>query len=570
MQAPVSPLTLTPEEKALVRKYLPALREALPGILEDFYGWVMSQPDMAALVTRSGKSTKLLANKQLAHWLALFETGPDAAFEERARRIGAVHHMIGLTPHWYISGYSFVTARVNELLGSANRFSGRKATEAISAFSKILMFDMQAALSVYSDTAATASAASQGNDFANNLMDSSVNVSIAVNEASIRSGEILRNIQHMDGEAQAIGAAIEQTSAGIQRMSETTQTVADIANSANERASTGAQVVNDASTRMNDISRAMEITSSLVTELADSSRTIGAIVETIENIASQTNLLALNATIEAARAGEAGKGFAVVANEVQSLSKQTATATEEIRGRIESLLTEMTKIETAMTGANDAVESGQDAMTQVSETMQTLRDTVADVSGRMDQVTAILREQTAASDEVAAGIAKIATDSAGNVKALSAITESMDRVEKTTGGQLAQFVEFDVPHKVLRIAMSDHVIWKKRLADMLTGRQSLRPDELADHHSCRLGKLYYSDAAAPYRDLAPFRELETPHADVHRWGLEAAKCYNAGDIDGAHAAVEKVETASARVLELLEATVRAAEAAEGEALRRAS
>jgi hypothetical protein len=34
--------------------------------------------------------------------------------------------------------------------------------------------------------------------------------------------------------------------------------------------------------------------------------------------------------------------------------------------------------------------------------------------------------------------------------------------------------------------------------------------------------------------------------------------------------VEKVETASARVLELLEATVRAAEAAEGEALRRAS
>jgi len=114
------------------------------------------------------------------------------------------------------------------------------------------------------------------------------------------------------------------------------------------------------------------------------------------------------------------------------------------------------------------------------------------------------------------------------------------------------------------------VIWKKRLADMLTGRQSLRPDELADHHSCRLGKLYYSDAAAPYRDLAPFRELEAPHADVHRWGLEAAKCYNAGDIDGAHAAVQKVETASARVLELLEATVRAAEAAEGEALRHAS
>jgi methyl-accepting chemotaxis protein len=41
--------------------------------------------------------------------------------------------------------------------------------------------------------------------------------------------------------------------------------------------------------------------------------------------------------IEAARAGDAGKGFAVVATEVKELAKQTAEATEDIRGRIEGI-----------------------------------------------------------------------------------------------------------------------------------------------------------------------------------------------------------------------------------------
>jgi len=76
---------------------------------------------------------------------------------------------------------------------------------------------------------------------------------------------------------------------------------------------------------------------SQIDQLTRHAREIGAITESIDDLASQTNLLALNAAIEAARAGAQGKGFAVVAGEVRKLAARSATAAKEIASLIRTV-----------------------------------------------------------------------------------------------------------------------------------------------------------------------------------------------------------------------------------------
>jgi len=118
--------------------------------------------------------------------------------------------------------------------------------------------------------------------------------------------------------------------------------------------------------------------------------------------------------------------------------------------------------------------------------------------------------------------------------------------------QLNRLGASDVPGAVIRLAKADHVIWKKKLADLFVGRARLVADELADHHSCRLGKWYYGDASARLRDHPAFERLEGPHARVHAHGIEATRLYNTGDTAAALAEMAKVEIASVEVVACLD------------------
>jgi methyl-accepting chemotaxis protein len=122
-----------------------------------------------------------------------------------------------------------------------------------------------------------------------------------------------------------------------------------------------------------------------VGELQSSSTTIGKVVSLIQDLAEQTNLLALNATIEAARAGESGRGFAVVASEVKELANQTARATNEIRGNIES-------IQASITDVVEVIQNIGSGITEVSTNTTSVASSVEEQSVLMGSLSSTANE----------------------------------------------------------------------------------------------------------------------------------------------------------------------------------
>ena len=383
-------------------------------------------------------------------------------------------------------------------------------------------------------------------------LDHAVGQAISTNETAISSAAILTGARDVDMNAQAMAAAVEQLTASVAQIGATTEDAGSFIDSVAESSNSGNSAVSQAVANMEDICTAVNEASGRVTSLEEASSQIGDIVTSIGEIAAQTNLLALNATIEAARAGEAGKGFAVVAAEVKNLSQQTAKATDDIRQRIERLQQEMSGITSAMSKGVDAVEVGRQAVATAGSGMNTVAEQITQVRDRMGEISSILTQQSAATGEIAEGVSTIAGMSGKTVSHVEATADQLDSTLEGITAHLGSLANVEIPGKVIRLAKADHVIWKKRLSDMFVGRLRLQNEELANHHSCRLGKWYDSEQAAPYRSHPAFAALEQPHRLVHDHGKEAARLYNAGDQQAALAEMAKVEAASVEVLRLLD------------------
>ena len=260
-------------------------------------------------------------------------------------------------------------------------------------------------------------------------------------------------------QANAISKASQVTSrisTAIEQVSNNAQSVTRDSAEAASYSRDGAKTVQETIAGMEAIRSKVGLSATKVEEMGVRSEEIGAIVETIEDIASQTNLLALNAAIEAARAGEQGKGFAVVADEVRKLAERSSLATKEIAALIKGIQKTVNEAVGAMKASASEVEAGvvransagtvlgnilvaaesvykqaEDAGTAAAKVSAAATELVEAV----DAVSAVIEENTAATEEMAANsseltqsienIASVSEENSASVEEVSASTEEV-------------------------------------------------------------------------------------------------------------------------------------------------
>ena len=383
------------------------------------------------------------------------------------------------------------------------------------------------------------------------MLDDAVQSSIAVNETSVQGANLLYGLRRVDDYSQSIAAAAEEMAATVSEIGRGGQEIISNATLAKASVAAGVSALQSVAGEMGAISASVSGTQEKLATVQSLANSIAAIADSIKKIAAQTNLLAINAAVEAARAGDAGKGFAVVANEVKALSDRTSAATREITGIVASLTDGMDNMMGSMRTNAASVQAGRQAVDKLSQSMAAIEGAIGQVFQSSNDIGMELEQQNEAADSVAMGVARIAIHAGKSTQALETTLSTMDRAQKALASLLGLAAEQDTPNKLVKLAQSDHVIWKRRLANMIIGRESLRPTELADHHHCRLGKWYDAVVDPRFLHHPAFAALEAPHCEVHMQGIQAAECFNNGDIKGALEKISKVENASADVLHLL-------------------
>ena len=213
----------------------------------------------------------------------------------------------------------------------------------------------------------------------NTIIQSMNETILGFEAAASRLAEMSEELNGQSGQLQH--ASVEQTKSTeelVQEVAHVKERLASVTNSSNQtRTKTGeiAQCIQEANTRMDALSEAMD-------GISANAQKITQIAKSIEDIAFQTGILAINASVEAARAGSAGKGFAVVAEEVRQLASRSSEAAQSAADTVNS--------------TRAMIQTGVELTADTAGSLQNISAVSSQIGGITDQLVAAVQGQESA------------------------------------------------------------------------------------------------------------------------------------------------------------------------------
>jgi methyl-accepting chemotaxis protein len=375
-------------------------------------------------------------------------------------------------------------------------------------------------------------------------------------ELSANSGKMSDGSREASGKAHAVAAAAEQMTTNVVSvaagMEETTTNLTSVASATEQMTATIGEIAGNSEKARRITEQATQQAATIseqMIQLGAAAQLIGKVTETITEISSQTNLLALNATIEAARAGSAGKGFAVVANEIKELAKQTAAATEDIKGKIAGVqsstasgIAEIDKVTVVIHEVSDIVSSIAAAIEEQSTVTKDIARNIAEASTGVGDANKRVAETSQATAEIAREIAGVdqaaghLTEGSEQVRASAA---ELTKVAEQLQTAVSKFRVARVDHNVLKTAVSAHAAWTSRLKAAIANKHLDIPVATVKvDNQCQFGKwLYGEQLSGEEKRTDSYRTVKQLHAQFHEAASAVAQFAIAGQTEAAENAM---------------------------------